>query len=135
MLVVDLDRFKAVNDTHGHEAGDDVLKAVAERLAACVRMTDTVARLGGDEFTVILEGLAAPEEAAVIASKIISSLAEPIETRAGPCTIGASVGIAASLGDAVDADALLKRADDAAYTAKDAGRGRYEAAEPLVMES
>jgi diguanylate cyclase (GGDEF)-like protein len=135
LLFVDLDRFKQVNDTRGHEAGDDVLKAVAERLGSCVRMTDTVARLGGDEFTVILEGLAAPEEAATIASKIISALQAPIETRAGACTIGASVGIAASLGDAVEGDALLKRADDAAYEAKNAGRGRFQAAEPLIMES
>ena len=135
LLFVDLDRFKQVNDNHGHEAGDDVLEAVAERLAACVRITDTVARLGGDEFTVILEGLAAPEEAAAVAAKIVSALEAPIDTRAGACTIGASVGVAASLGDAVDPEALLKRADAAAYAAKNAGRGRYEAAEPLVMES
>ena len=135
LLFVDLDRFKQVNDTRGHEAGDEVLKTVAERLKACVRMTDTVARLGGDEFTVILEGLAAADEADGIAAKIVSSVEAPIETRAGPCTVGASVGIAASLGDAVEADALLKRADAAAYAAKKAGRGRYEAAEPLIMDS
>ncbi|HEX4332645.1 MAG TPA: diguanylate cyclase [Usitatibacter sp.] len=135
LLFVDLDRFKEVNDTRGHDAGDDVLRAVAERLTGCVRITDTVARLGGDEFTLILEGLSAPEEAAAIASKIIASLEAPIETRAGSCSIGASVGVAASLGDAVDPMALLKRADAAAYAAKNAGRGRYEEAEPLVMES
>jgi diguanylate cyclase (GGDEF)-like protein/PAS domain S-box-containing protein len=125
LLFVDLDRFKAVNDTHGHEAGDDVLKAVAERLTKCVRMTDTVSRLGGDEFTVILENLAAPEEAAVVAEKIIAAVAQPIETRAGPCTVGASVGIATSHGGAGKAEELVKRADAAAYAAKAAGRGRY----------
>ncbi|HEX4780307.1 MAG TPA: diguanylate cyclase [Usitatibacter sp.] len=134
VLFVDLDRFKEVNDTRGHDAGDEVLKAVAGRLMDSVRVTDTVARLGGDEFTVILEGLAAPEEAATIATKIITALSEPFDTSAGACSIGASIGIATSLGDAIDPDALLKRADAAAYAAKNAGRGRYEVAEPLVVE-
>jgi len=132
LLFVDLDRFKEVNDTKGHSAGDEVLRTVAERLGGCVRVTDTVARLGGDEFTVILEGLSAPEEASAIASKIIAALAQPIPTRAGTCSIGASVGIAASRGEGVVPDALLKRADTAAYVAKKAGRGRYETAEPLI---
>jgi diguanylate cyclase (GGDEF)-like protein/PAS domain S-box-containing protein len=135
LLFVDLDHFKEVNDAKGHAAGDDLLAVVAERLTSCVRMTDTVARLGGDEFTVILEGLSAPEEAAVIAAKIVRAIEQPIPTRAGPCSIGASVGIAASRGEAVDPEALLKRADAASYAAKNAGRGRYEAAEPLVMKS
>jgi diguanylate cyclase (GGDEF)-like protein/PAS domain S-box-containing protein len=135
LLFVDLDHFKEVNDTKGHAAGDDLLAVVAERLTHCVRTTDTVARLGGDEFTVILEGLSAPEEAAVVAAKIVRAIEQPIPTRAGPCSIGASVGIAASRGEAVDPEALLKRADAASYAAKNAGRGRYEVAEPLVMES
>jgi len=135
LLFVDLDRFKEVNDTRGHEAGDDVLEAVAHRLTACVRMTDTVARLGGDEFTVILESLAAPQEAAAIAAKVLTAFEEPIGTGAGACSIGASIGIAPSLGDDADADALLKRADAAAYAAKKAGRGRYEVSQPRVAQA
>jgi diguanylate cyclase (GGDEF)-like protein/PAS domain S-box-containing protein len=129
LLFVDLDRFKAVNDSLGHEAGDDVLRAVAERLSACVRGIDTVARLGGDEFTVILESLNASGEAGPIAAKIIAAMAEPIATRAGECTIGASIGIAARRGAEARADELLQQADEAAYAAKAAGRGRYHLVE------
>jgi diguanylate cyclase (GGDEF)-like protein/PAS domain S-box-containing protein len=129
VLFVDLDRFKAVNDTHGHEAGDEVLKAVAERLLGCVRVADSVARLGGDEFTVILENLRSLEEAEPIAAKIIAALEQPIATRAGECIVGASVGIAGSLGTALAPAELVKRADAAVYAAKNAGRGTYRFAE------
>jgi len=132
LLFVDLDHFKAVNDDYGHEAGDEVLHAVAERLEGCVRATDTVARLGGDEFTVIVEGLDTPEEAEVIAAKIVAAIGQPIGRGRRTYRVSASVGVAACRGGPIDPDELLKRADSAAYAAKNAGRGRYERAEPLA---
>jgi diguanylate cyclase (GGDEF)-like protein/PAS domain S-box-containing protein len=125
LLFLDLDHFKAVNDTQGHDAGDEVLKSVAQRLTDCVRLSDTVARLGGDEFVVVLEDVHAPGDAATLATKIIASIGAPIETRAGSCTIGASIGIAMCDGKDVDCKDLLKRADRAHYEAKGAGRGRF----------
>lgn len=125
LLFIDLDHFKAVNDTRGHDAGDDVLKAVARRLTDCVRLSDTVVRLGGDEFVVILEDINAVGDAAAIANKILAAVGEPIETRAGRCTIGASIGISVCQGRDTDWRDLLKRADMAHYEAKGAGRGRF----------
>jgi diguanylate cyclase (GGDEF)-like protein/PAS domain S-box-containing protein len=130
LLFIDLDHFKAVNDTLGHGAGDDVLKAITERVCACVRVTDTVSRLAGDEFTVILENLNHPEEAGLVAAKIIAVIGRVITTRAGECSVGASIGIAACAHERMDAEELLRRADAAAYVAKDAGRGRFHMAEP-----
>ncbi|HEY2627616.1 MAG TPA: diguanylate cyclase, partial [Usitatibacter sp.] len=124
LLFVDLDRFKAVNDKQGHDAGDDVLKAVATRLGANVRLSDTVARLGGDEFVVILEELASPDDAKAIAEKILAAIREPIATRAGECEVGASIGVAMSEAKDQDCGELLKRAAAAQYAAKGAGRGR-----------
>jgi len=88
-------------------------------------LSDTVARLGGDEFVVVLEDVHAPGDAATLATKIIASIGAPIETRAGSCTIGASIGIAMCDGKDVDCKDLLKRADKAHYEAKGAGRGRF----------
>jgi diguanylate cyclase (GGDEF)-like protein/PAS domain S-box-containing protein len=129
VLFVDLDRFKEVNDSRGHEAGDYVLNAVAERLTACVRGTDTVARLGGDEFTLILEGLNASSEAASVADKIIAAMEQPIAIGAGECIVGVSIGIAARPGAEARSEELLKQADEAAYAAKNAGRGRHHLVE------
>jgi diguanylate cyclase (GGDEF)-like protein/PAS domain S-box-containing protein len=125
LLFVDLDHFKPVNDSKGHDAGDDVLKTVASRLVDSVRLSDTVARLGGDEFVVILEDITAANDAAVIASKILSAVAQPIETRRGSCTISASIGISVCRGKDTDCADLLKRADIAHYEAKGAGRNRF----------
>jgi diguanylate cyclase (GGDEF)-like protein/PAS domain S-box-containing protein len=125
VLFVDLDHFKRVNDSKGHEAGDEVLKAVAERLLACVRMSDTVARLGGDEFVVILEDVNAASDAEAIATKMLAAIGEPIETRGGRCIVGASIGISMCQGKDTDCNDLLRRADIAHYEAKGAGRNRF----------
>ena len=125
VLFVDLDGFKAVNDNLGHSAGDEVLKAVAVRLEACVRVTDLVARFAGDEFVVVLENLARPAEAGLVAAKIIESLKQPIGVAAGEAHVGASIGVASCESDCPDAGELLRKADEAAYVAKGAGRGRF----------
>ena len=137
LLFLDLDGFKAVNDTLGHDAGDAVLQAVATRLESAVRRSDIVARFGGDEFAVVLEGLSGQEEAQSVASKLIDTLREPFETGKGECRIGASVGIATcgpeSCGPQALAPAeLLRRADAAAYRAKGAGRGTWQVAPATV---
>jgi len=124
LLCVDLDNFKAVNDTLGHPAGDELLRAVAARLGANVGDA-MVARLGGDEFTIILSHRDAHEAAGAIAGRLIAALAEPFEVNGHELTAGASVGIAMAPGDAADADTLLKHADLALYQAKDEGGGTY----------
>ncbi len=123
LLFVDLDKFKAVNDELGHDAGDALLKDVAERLRRQVRESDTVARIGGDEFTVLLPAIASRENAAVVAKKIIDSLGLPfvLGAKGHEARIGASIGIAIYPADASDADALIKAADSAMYAAKKSG--------------
>ncbi|MDP4300686.1 PAS domain S-box protein [Leptothrix discophora] len=126
LLYVDLDRFKPVNDTHGHAAGDAVLKDVARRLTRLMRPTDAVARLGGDEFAVLLHGVTQVAQAERVAAKIVEALKEPFDL--GPdriAHIGASVG--GAFGHAVIGDwpALLEKADQMLYQAKAEGRGRY----------
>jgi diguanylate cyclase (GGDEF)-like protein/PAS domain S-box-containing protein len=122
VLFLDLDGFKAINDRHGHHVGDEVLKAVAERLRRVLRPADVVARLGGDEFVTVCEELAGLEEAHAIASRVEVAIAAPIETVAGPLTISVSVGLALAEGDSgADADDLVRRADEAMYRAKQAG--------------
>ncbi|HWS35373.1 MAG TPA: GGDEF domain-containing protein [Actinoplanes sp.] len=122
LLYVDLDGFKAVNDTLGHESGDAVLEAVAERIRSVVRERDLVARLGGDEFAVILPG-ATDEQAAGIAARIVGVVAEPIPVRGLPVSVGASIGVITAPSGA-DPETEIKRADTAMYAAKAAGRGR-----------
>ncbi|CAN7282435.1 EAL domain-containing protein [Pseudoduganella sp. LjRoot289] len=125
LLFIDLDKFKQVNDTMGHDQGDALLVEAAVRIAACVRASDTLARLGGDEFTVILSGLDQVASAERVAQDIIRTLAEPFALSAGSALVSASVGIAFFPSDADQPDELLRHADQAMYAAKSAGRSRY----------
>ena len=123
VLFIDLDGFKAVNDRFGHDAGDDVLLAVASRLRTHRRAADTLARLGGDEFAVLCEDIAATDDAIEIAERFCSSLADPITVGDSEMTIGASIGIAVTVDAAASVDELLRQADEAMYQAKAAGKG------------
>jgi diguanylate cyclase (GGDEF)-like protein len=125
LLLVDLDRFKEVNDTHGHPTGDALLRVVARRLTACAREGDTVARLGGDEFAIIGPGLRDAKEAEAFAARIIKTLSEPFAIEGYRLEIGASVGIAIAAEGNCDADGLLRDADVALYSVKKDGRGTY----------
>jgi two-component system cell cycle response regulator len=125
LLLVDLDRFKAVNDTYGHEAGDLVLREVAKVLNQNVRRTDIVGRTGGDEFVVLLPGIEGPYKAEEIAQSIIAGVSKPIPLGDGNFAhIGASIGISLTGLAREPAAALLRRADVAMYAAKQSGRGR-----------
>lgn len=124
VLFMDLDGFKQVNDSLGHEAGDRLLCDVAKRLAGCVRENDTVARLGGDEFTVILIGAQQSQDVEHVAQSIIEALAEPFQTEQQPARISVSIGIAFYPQDASSPDALLRAADQAMYKAKKSGSNR-----------
>lgn len=127
VLVVDLDRFKEVNDSFGHAAGDDILLAVTARLLDVVRPTDTVSRLGGDEFVVVCE-VAMADEARVIAERIVRVLEQPVPVHGGHlASIGASVGLALASGD-VDAASVLEHADQVMFEAKRMGRGGWRQA-------
>ena len=122
LLFLDLDRFKLVNDTLGHETGDYVLRDIAKKLSNVVREGDTVSREGGDEFLIILPDLDKPEFAQIVAAKILDELAKPIEVSGHELTVTASIGISHYPNDATDVQQLLKHADSAMYQAKDAGR-------------
>ena len=128
VMIVDLDRFKPVNDIHGHAAGDEVLREIATRLGALSRAGDTVARLGGDEFGIILDCVApelAAEAASALADRIIASVGQPIRIGDQTVEVGASIGIAICPNEGTDTDTLLRAADMAMYRAKEEGRGRY----------
>jgi diguanylate cyclase (GGDEF)-like protein/PAS domain S-box-containing protein len=131
VMFVDLDGFKKVNDTHGHEAGDRVLQEMARRMVSCVRETDTVARVGGDEFLVVLTGLHSPEDAARVAAKMLSRMGEPVSLDGGHETsVGASIGIAMCSQCGEDPERLIKMADDAMYQVKNSGKNGYRFADP-----
>jgi diguanylate cyclase (GGDEF)-like protein/PAS domain S-box-containing protein len=126
ILFIDLDDFKNINDTLGHVAGDELLKAVAARVRALVRASDHVVRLGGDEFTVILEGVAHVEDVSRVARQIVDALAEPFTLgRSIGNRVHASIGISVFPQDGKDGETLLKHADVAMYAAKAAGKGRF----------
>jgi diguanylate cyclase (GGDEF)-like protein len=125
VLFLDLDRFKSVNDTLGHAAGDELLRMVAARLLVTVRDGDTVARLGGDEFVVLQATLQTPDSAAVLAERIIKTLGAPYKIGGHDVLIGVSVGIDVATSDRILPEDLLKNADMALYTAKGAGRGTF----------
>ncbi|HEY8133707.1 MAG TPA: EAL domain-containing protein [Thermoanaerobaculia bacterium] len=126
VLFIDLDRFKAINDTLGHDVADALLVEIAQRLKSCVRQTDTVARYGGDEFTVILPDLHQPEDAAQVAEKILERVVEPVVAGETSIEISVSIGIAVYPYDGADINTLLRNADDAMYRAKQAGRNNYQ---------
>ncbi|HET6396592.1 MAG TPA: diguanylate cyclase [Pseudoxanthomonas sp.] len=126
LLTLDVDRFKRINDSHGHAAGDAVLQAFAARLRASVRETDLVARLGGDEFAILLEDLT-PGAAEAVARKVIEAMAEPVETAGTRIPVSTSIGIARAERP-TDAATLLASADAALYAAKRAGRNGYRVA-------
>lgn len=125
VLFVDLDGFKSVNDSFGHEAGDQLLKEAARRLQSCVRETDTVARHGGDEFTVVLTDVADGNAVTTITRKMIDALAQPFTLHTNEARIGASIGIALRSTDGDQPETLLERADAAMYTAKDQGKNTF----------
>jgi diguanylate cyclase (GGDEF)-like protein/PAS domain S-box-containing protein len=127
LMFIDLDGFKQVNDTLGHEAGDQLLIEVARRFRSCVRESDTLARLGGDEFTIILEPVRAPENADLVARKLLAALDEPIVLGNASTRISASIGVSVYPFDGGDADALVKQADAAMYHAKRLGKSRHVA--------
>jgi len=126
LMLLDLDRFKAVNDTMGHDVGDLLLKSVADRLKLCVREVDTVARMGGDEFTIILEGCTAEQDITIVAQRITESLGEPFDLGPHRPAIGVSIGITIYPSDDHDIDDLLKHADAAMYRAKQKGGSTFQ---------
>lgn len=126
LLFLDLDRFKVINDTLGHDVGDRLLQELAQRLRNCVREGDTVARLGGDEFGIILEGLNEGADAATVAHNIIDALTTPFEDQGNTLFVTISIGISLAPTDAKDAQGLLKNADIAMYRAKERGRNNYQ---------
>src|SRR5712691_4227920 len=125
VMLADLDRFKTVNDTLGHAVGDKLLRQVAERLSKAVRSSDTVARLGGDEFAVVLNNLSAPEDAAVVAHKIIAAFQAPFQVEGHSLPATLSIGAALFPNDSIDQETLLKNADAAMYRSKEDGRNCF----------
>jgi len=126
VLFVDLDHFKNINDTLGHQAGDLLLKEVARRLGGVVRKGDTLSRQGGDEFVVVLEGLKTPDDAGQVAQKILNALAQPCEIEGHKIVTSGSVGIAIYPSDGADGPTLMRHADTAMYAAKSSGRKNYQ---------
>jgi diguanylate cyclase (GGDEF)-like protein len=135
---LDLDQFKAVNDTFGHPAGDKLLKIVADRLRGLVRETDTIARMGGDEFVIVQAPISDPADATSLAQRVIEVIGEPFDIDGHQAMIGASIGIAVGPNDGLRPDRLLRNADLALYRAKGDGRGTFrffEAAMDLQMQT
>jgi diguanylate cyclase (GGDEF)-like protein len=126
VLFVDLDRFKVINDTLGHEAGDSLLKEIGERLARTVRASDVVARLGGDEFVILVQEVSESPQIEVVARKLLSALMKPIYLQGQEYRVTASVGICVYPADGVDEQTLMKNADIAMYRAKEEGKNTYK---------
>ena len=135
VLFVDLDRFKVVNDSLGHAAGDALLIGVADRIEACLRETDTAARLGGDEFAVLLPGVRGADEAAPVAQRILAALREPFDLLGAETFISSSIGIAYAAAGEHDAAELMVHADLAMYQAKKHGKDRHEVFRPAMQEA
>jgi diguanylate cyclase (GGDEF)-like protein len=126
LIYMDLDRFKPVNDTLGHDVGDLVLKEIAQRLLASVRESDTIARIGGDEFVVLLPSIESRQDASTVAEKIRAALALPFLASGHTINIGCSVGIAVYPEHGADEISLMKNADVAMYQAKQNGRNNVQ---------
>ena len=126
VLMLDLDRFKQINDTLGHSVGDRLLKSVAERLPGLLRKSDTIARLGGDEFMVLLPEISNPGSAGRVARRILRAFKQPFDLKDRKIPITASIGIASYPRDGEDVESLTKNADIAMYAAKEGGRNTYK---------
>jgi diguanylate cyclase (GGDEF)-like protein len=126
VLFIDLDRFKVINDTLGHEAGDRLLLEMAKRLTHTVRSSDVVARLGGDEFVVLVQEVSEPKQVAAVARKILAALVQPLSMNQQEVRMTASIGICMYPGDAQDEQSLMKNADIAMYRAKEDGKNNYK---------
>jgi len=126
LLYLDLDNFKRVNDTLGHQVGDHLLREVAERLQDCVRKEDTVGRTGGDEFNILLDDVNTPADAGLVAQKILNHLREPIQVSGHPLIVTTSIGITTLPTDGLDPNLLMRNADLAMYRAKERGRNNYQ---------
>jgi diguanylate cyclase (GGDEF)-like protein len=144
VMFVDLDRFKHINDTLGHGVGDEMIKICGARLTTLLRDTDVVARFGGDEFVLLLENLSGPNDAEVLAEKVLTCCAEPFVIEGRELHVSASVGVSIYPENGADAEALLKNADTAMYRAKERGRNTYrlyaakmnaQSTEQLMLES
>lgn len=135
ILLIDLDGFKKINDTLGHDAGDATLKAVGKRLKSSIRKYDTVCRFGGDEFAIILDDVSRLEEVVSVAEKILRTLAEEIIYHGNRCVISGSIGIALFPDVASRKDHLLKAADEAMYKAKSQGKNQYTISDPYRQDS
>lgn len=122
LMFIDLDRFKPINDTHGHDAGDHVLVTISTRLLKSLRETDFIARIGGDEFVIIIEQITTLDEVKIVAKKILALIQDPIEFNGHDCSVGASIGVSLFPDHATDEDTLTQNADKAMYAAKEAGR-------------
>ena len=132
VMFLDLDRFKIVNDTLGHSLGDELLRIIATRLRSVLREGDTIARMGGDEFTVLLTDLKNPDDAAMIAQKLLDTVAEPVRIDGQELYVTTSIGIALFPSDGETAEALLQSADGAMYRAKESGRNSYQLCTPAM---
>ncbi|AKJ27361.1 PAS-domain containing protein [Caldimonas brevitalea] len=132
VLFIDLDRFKIINDTLGHEAGDQLLKEISSRLKRCLRACDVVARLGGDEFVVMVQEIEEPEQLVTVARKILAAVLEPVPILGQPCRVTASIGIAMYPAAGEDDQTLMKNADIAMYVAKEEGKNNYQFYSPDI---
>jgi len=126
VLFIDLDRFKNINDSLGHQLGDRLLQSVASRILACVREGDTVSRVGGDEFVIVIPSLESSADASAVASKILEVLGNAFHLQGNDLHVAASIGISLYPGDGADAETLMRNADTAMYFAKDSGRGNFQ---------
>jgi diguanylate cyclase (GGDEF)-like protein len=135
LMFIDLDKFKQVNDTVGHEGGDILLAAAAKRLQLCMRDSDTLSRLGGDEFIVLLPSITATDDALLVANKVLHCLQEPFDIAGQSCMVGASIGIAAYPVHGINEKMLISRADAAMYMAKHGGGNGVQLYHPSMEGS
>jgi len=126
VMSLDLDKFKSINDTLGHEAGDQVLKTVSTRLTGIIRASDTLARIGGDEFVLVMQETKRKEDATAIARKMLDTFAEPLLIDGHQVHLSTSIGIAIYPGEAEDLDTLIKKSDSAMYYSKGHGRNQFK---------
>jgi len=133
VLFIDIDGFKPVNDTMGHDAGDVLLQQISERLRSCVRESDTVARVGGDEFVIILENQSDRKSMLAVVQKILNVIRQPFDLSVGECLVGASIGLSVFPDDGKDPNELLKQADTAMYVAKEGGKNRAVFYDEITM--